>query len=140
MTRAPLFAGLVVDETDQPVPATVVGDEAFYVIDDGGFKHHVASAQVDRQVLEALRDSIRGKEDELTEEALRMAGDQDIFSRAVLERSLRQAGEHLEDLLERGIPEAARAWLGMVGFRVVVNVHGDVVRVDQPSAPEEPTE
>jgi len=28
----------------------------------------------------------------------------------------------------------------MAGLRVVVNVHGDIVRVEQPTAPEEPPE
>jgi hypothetical protein len=27
--------------------------------------------------------------------------------------------------------------LGMFGFRVVINIHGDVLRMDQPAAPEE---
>lgn len=140
VARTPLFAGLVVDEAENPVRTATVGEESFYVIDDQGFKRHVESVSVDRQVLEALRESIRGKEEELTEGALEWMGQRDIFSRAALERSLRQAGEHLEDLLQRGIPEDARAWLGMVGFRVVVDLHGQVVRVDQPTAPEEPPE
>jgi hypothetical protein len=25
----------------------------------------------------------------------------------------------------------------MVGFRVVINIHGEIVRIDQPSAPDE---
>ncbi|MEX2029907.1 MAG: hypothetical protein WD906_02920 [Anaerolineales bacterium] len=138
VARSPLFGGLVVDEAENPVRTTTVGDESFYVIDDSGFKRHVDSASVDRQVLAVLHEAIRGKEGELTEEALRRMGQNDIFSQAALERSLRQAGDHLDELLERGIPEDARAWLGMVGFRVVVDLHGQVVRVDQPSAPEEP--
>ena len=140
VARTPLFGGLVVDEAENPVSTTTVGNESFYVIDDSGFKRHVDSASVDRQVLEVLHEAIRGKEEELTGEALRRMGQSDIFSQAALERSLRQAGEHLDDLLERGIPEDARAWLGMVGFRVVVDLHGQVVRVDQPTAPEEPPE
>jgi hypothetical protein len=43
-----------------------------------------------------------------------------------------------EALLEQGLPEEARAWLGMIGFRVVINIHGDVVRIEQPSAPDDP--
>jgi hypothetical protein len=30
-----------------------------------------------------------------------------------------------------------RAYLGMMGFKVVVNVHGEVVRVEQPGAGDE---
>ncbi len=28
--------------------------------------------------------------------------------------------------------EDARAWLGMMGFRVVIDLHGDVLRVEEP--------
>ena len=42
--------------------------------------------------------------------------------------------EHLDDrLFEQGIPEEARAWLGMLGLKVVVDHHGDVVRLDLPA-------
>jgi hypothetical protein len=34
------------------------------------------------------------------------------------------------------MPEDTRIYLGMVGFKVVVNVHGEVLRVEQPSAPD----
>ena len=36
-------------------------------------------------------------------------------------------------LLENGIPEDGRAYMGMLGFKVVINVHGEVVRLDQPA-------
>jgi hypothetical protein len=34
--------------------------------------------------------------------------------------------------LNTGIPEEGRAYMGMMGFRVRINVHGEVVDVDQP--------
>ena len=37
-------------------------------------------------------------------------------------------------LLQQGIPEDARAYLGMMGFKVVVNYQGEVLRVEQPGA------
>jgi hypothetical protein len=33
-----------------------------------------------------------------------------------------------------GIPEESRAYMGMLGFRVVINLHGDLVRLEQPAA------
>jgi hypothetical protein len=36
--------------------------------------------------------------------------------------------------MNAGIPEEARAYLGMSGFKVIINVHGEIVRLDQPSA------
>lgn len=140
MPRPPLFAGLIVDELDHPVSWATVGDEPFYVIDDDGFKRHVESRTIDRQVLEKLQEAIRGKEEWLAEQAMRSMGQEDIFTKAALEKSLREAGERIEGLLGQGLPEDARTWLGMVGFRVVVDIHGNVVRVEQPVAPEGPGE
>ena len=138
-TRA-LFGGLVIDQDGNPVGVTQIGEEAFYVIDDAGFKRHVDSKLVDRQVLEVLKGSIQGQEKEITEGTMRMLGQEDIFTKAAIEQSLRNAEAQWEALMEKGLPEEARTWLGMVGFRVVIDVHGYVVRVDQPAGPEEPPE
>jgi hypothetical protein len=135
-----LFAGLVVDELDRPVDVALVGDEPFYVIDDDGFRRHVESRFVDRQVLEQMRAMIQGNEELISEGTMKMLGQEDIFTKAMIERSLRNVDEQFEQLLAQGLPEEARAWLGMLGFRVVIDVHGNVVRVEQPSAPEEPPE
>ena len=64
-----------------------------------------------------------------------MLGQDDIFSRAMIFNQLKNMDQQFKSLLETGIPENGRAYLGMMGFRVVINVHGDVIRVDQPSAP-----
>jgi hypothetical protein len=135
-----LFSGLVVDELDQPVDVTMVGDESFYVVDDEGFRRHVESRFVDRQVLEQMRAMIQGNEALISEGTMKMLGQEDIFTKAMIERSLRNVDEQFDQLLAQGLPEEARAWLGMLGFRVVIDVHGNVVRVEQPSAPEEPPE
>jgi hypothetical protein len=55
----------------------------------------------------------------------------------MIEASLKDMGARFAELLARGMPDEARAWLGMMGFRVVVNVHGDVVRVEEPQGSEE---
>ena len=139
MSRA-LFSGLVVDELDRPVDVTVVGDEPFYVVDDDGFRRHVEGRFVDRQVLEQMRAMIQGNEELISEGTMKMLGQEDIFTKAMIERSLRNVDEQFDQLLAQGLPDEARAWLGMLGFRVVIDVHGNVVRVEQPSAPEEPPE
>ncbi len=136
----PLFSGLVVDELDRPVDVAMVGDELFYVVDDDGFRRHIESRFVDRQVLEQMRAMIQGNEDLISEGTMKMLGQEDIFTKAMIERSLRNVDEQFDQLLGQGLPEEARAWLGMLGFRVVIDVHGNVVRVEQPSAPEEPPE
>lgn len=135
-----LFAGLVVDEHDRPVDITHIGGEPFYVVDDDGFLRHIESRLVDRQVLEQMRAMIQGNEELISQGTMKMIGQEDIFTRAMIERSLRNVGEQFDQLLAQGLPDEARAWMGMLGFRVVVDVHGTVLRVVQPSGPEEPPE
>ncbi len=137
MPRQPLFAGLVVDEADHPVGTALVGEEPCYVVDDAGFLRHIPSEQVDRQVLEAMRKQISGNEDMLSEQAAKMLGTDDIFSKALLENQLKNIDKQFDVILETGIPEESRAFMGMSGFKVVINVHGEVVRLDQPAATDE---
>ena len=133
MPRQPLFAGLMVDENGRPVKAAYVGEDPCYVVDDAGFRHHILSEKVDRQVLEMMRQQISGNEDLLSEQTAKMLGTDDIFSKAMIENQLKNIDQQFENVLKTGIPEEGRAYMGMVGFRVVINVHGDVVRVDQPT-------
>jgi hypothetical protein len=137
MAQKALFEGLVVDEWDQPVGVVTIAGGAFYVIDDDGFEHHVESEKIDRQVLEFFFEMIRGHESLITKETMQMLGQEDIFTKAVIERSLEHMDEQFETLLESGFPEEMRAWMGMVGFRVVVSYRGELVRVEQPTAPSE---
>jgi hypothetical protein len=137
MPRQPVFAGLVVDEAGCLAETAYVGDEPFYVVDDNGFLRHIPSELVDRQVLENMRQQIRGNEDMLSEQASKMLGMDDIFSKAILQNQLKKIDQQFEALLQIGIPEETRAFMGMAGFKVVINVHGEVIRVDQPVATDE---
>ncbi len=134
MPVQPLFAGLVVDENERPVNVVYVGETPMYVVDDAGFHRHIPTEEVDRQVLEFMKGAIEGHEDLLTDEAAKMLGQDDIFSRAMISNQLKQIDQRLDELLQVGIPEESRAYMGMMGFRIVINVHGEVVRVDQPGA------
>jgi hypothetical protein len=140
MARRALFGGLVVDEQDQPVDVVQVGDEAFYVVDDDGFQRHIPSEQVDRQVLAELKGKIEGHEDLISRGTAEMIGQPDIFTTAAIEASLRNLDEQFDQLIQQGMPEQAQAWLGMMGFRVVVDVHGNVVRVEEPPGSDDPEE
>lgn len=136
MALKALFEGLVVDEFDRPVELVYVGDEPCYVVDDDGFRRHIPSEKVDRQVLDAMHEMIEGHEDILSEQAAKMLGQDDIFSVAMLATQLKQIEEQFETLLNTGIPEEARAYMGMMGFRVRINLHGEVLEVDQPGIAE----
>ncbi len=132
MTRQALFNGLVFDEFERPAEVAYVGDEPCYVVDDNGFRRHIPSEQVDRQVLDMMREMIEGHEDLLTDQTAKMLGQDDIFSRAIIEAQLKNIDKQLDTLFETGIPESARAYMGMMGFRITINIHGEVVEVNQP--------
>jgi len=133
MTRkVHMFSGLIVDEFDNPVESTYVGDEAMYVVDDAGFRRHIPSEQIDRAVLQIMTDMIEGHEDELSKQAATMLGQDDLFSQAVLENQLLNIDQQIDKMLETGIPEEGRAYLGMMGFKIRINVHGELLEVIQP--------
>ena len=132
MPKQPLFAGLIVDENDNPVEVAYVGGEPCYVVDDAGFRRHIPSEQVDLQVLRAIQESIEGHENLLSEQAAKMLGQDDIFSRAMIETQLKQIDQQFEKILQTGIPEEARAYIGMTGFRIRIDIHGDVIDIEQP--------
>jgi hypothetical protein len=132
MPRQPLFAGLIVDEQDRPVDVIYVGDEPCYVVDDAGFLRHIPSENVDRQVLNSMREMIEGHEDLISDQTAKMLGQEDIFSRALIQNQLKNIDQQFDALLETGIPEEGRAYMGMMGFRVRINVHGEVIEILQP--------
>ena len=135
MPRHPLFAGLVVDESGAPAETVFVGGEPCYVVDDAGFRRHIPSEQVDRVVLTEIAGLMKGSEEYISEQTAKMLGQEDIFTKAMLERQLKDIDKQFDLLIQTGIPEDTRIYLGMVGFKVTINVHGEVLRVEQPSAP-----
>lgn len=139
MAKQALFSGLVVDEFDHPVGSTQVGEEAFYVVNDQGFQRHVTAEEVDRQVLKKMGEMLEGHEEELSEQAAKMMGQDDIFTRAAIEQKLENMDEQFNQVIASGLPEASRAYLGMSGFQVRINLHGEVLEIKQPglAAPED---
>jgi len=135
MTKQPLFAGLVFDEGNQPVATKTIGDEAFYIVNDAGFNRHIPAIEVDKRVLDLIKEQLAGHEDILSDQAAKMLGQEDPFSQAVILNQLKNIGKQFDMLLNTGIPEGGRAYMGMIGFRIIINVHGEIVRFEQPSAP-----
>lgn len=132
-----VFEGLVFDENDQQLAVHLVGNEACYVIDDAGFFRHISADQVDTQVLKALLGQIEENKEAITEQTVKMIGQDDLFTHAIIQNQLENVDEQLERLKEQGLPEDGRAYLGMLGFKIIVNYHGDVLRVEQPAVPAE---
>jgi hypothetical protein len=132
MPKQAIFAGLIIDEYGKPVETTFVGDEPMYVVNDHGFRRHIPSEQVDRQVLKLMTDQIKGNEDVLGEQTAKMLGQDDLFSRAMILNQLKHIDQQIDQIFTTGIPEEGRAYMGMMGFKVIINVHGEVVSVEQP--------
>lgn len=132
MSMRALFEGLVSDTNERPVGVANVGGAANYVVEDGGFKFHIEAESVDRQVLAQLREQILANRDAVTEGTLKMLGQEDLFTKAMVDSSLNNMDANFAKLIEQGLPEGARQYLGMLGFRVVIDYHGDLIRFDQP--------
>ena len=124
-----LFSGLIYSETGEPVASTFIGTEPHYVIMDGDFKRHVSAFEVDRQVMGFIQEQATANKDLVSEQMMKMMGKDDLFTKAMIDSSI----TNMDQIMEQGIPDDARIMLGMVGFKIVVNVHGEVVNLDMPS-------
>jgi hypothetical protein len=130
-THRPLFEGLVYNEAGELAEIAYVGGEAQYVILDASFRRHVSAADVDRQVLRIIQEQVSAHQDMVTKSAMEMLGQDDLFTKAAIDASIR----NMEELVDQEIPDDARNWLGLMGFRIVVDVHGEVVDISSPGQP-----
>lgn len=135
MALQAMFAGLVYDEYENLAETAVIGGEAQYVVDDDGFRRHIDAETVDRQILAFFLDQLEQNRDLAVQQALQMLGSDDFMTKAAVDASLRNI--NMEQIIAQGVPAQARDMLGMLGFRVIINLHGDVVKLDQPAAPED---
>jgi hypothetical protein len=127
--RQALFAGLVFSDDNEPVEVAQVGNEPHYIIPDASFRRHVESEYIDRQVLAWLQEQIFANRELVTEGMLTMLGKDDLFTKAIIDASI----QNIDQLIEQGLPDDARSWLGMFGFRIIVDIHGDVIRTELPT-------
>ncbi len=132
MPKKAVFAGLVYDEYDNPVQTGWIGSEPCYIVDDDGFKRHIPAEEVDRQVWQQMGEQIKGHEDLISEQAAEMLGQDDIFTQAAIQNQLKNLDAQFDQLAESGIPEESRLYMGMIGFRIIISIHGDVLEIVQP--------
>jgi hypothetical protein len=126
--RQALFTGLIYNEAGQPVETTFIGTEPNYVILDDDFKRHVAAIEVDRQVINWLQEQAEANKEMVSSGMMAMLGKDDIFTKAMIDSSL----SHMDRVMEQGLPDDARIMLGMLGFKIIVNTHGEVVKLEMP--------
>ena len=134
MARVAVFAGLVVDEADHGVEVAYVGGEPHYVVDDAGFLRHIPSEKVDLHVLAVMQEGVLENREVVVQGMLQFLGKDDLFTKAAVDASIGQMPENVKALLETGLPEDARQWLGMMGLRIVIDIHGDVVDIAMPGS------
>lgn len=124
-----LFANLVYDEGGNPVETTFIGQEPYYVILDGDFRRHVAAEEIDRQVVHWLTEQISANKEMVSEGVMNFIGKDDLFTKAMVDSSINR----MDELMNQGMPDDARMMLGMMGFKVIVNYHGELVKLDMPA-------
>ena len=128
------FEGLIVTEDGAPVSVAHIGAESFYVIDDQGFRRHIEAGAVDRPVMAQFLAQLHDHKAEAGEAMLKMMGQDDLFTKAMVDSTLDNIT--LDQMIGQTLPPEAQQWLSMLGFRVIINLHGEVVRVDLPTATE----
>ena len=126
-----MFEGLVYDQNNHSVDVAYIGDEAHYVIDDMGFRRHVEAEPIDRQIVTLFVSQMRDHKELAVAQALQMVGRDDLFTKAAIEAQLRNV--NVDDIVGQIIPPQARDYLALMGFRIVINHHGELVDIKQPT-------
>ncbi len=124
-----MFEGLVFDERRKVAQVKHVGERACYVVDEDGFLRHIDAAQVDQQVLDFLKGQVDQHRDLAVSGVLDMMGKDDIFTKAAVESSI----DNIDQAVGQAIPEQSRQWLGMMGFRVIIDDQGLIVDIEMPA-------
>lgn len=129
MAATAMFTGLVFDQQGQVAEVTWVGERACYVVYEDDFKRHIDAEMVDRQVLRFMRQQVEGSRDLAVGAMLDMMGRDDLFTKAAVESTI----DRMEEAVGQPIPEDARQWLGMLGFKIRIDDQGTVVHIEMPA-------
>ena len=129
MSNSAMFEGLVFDERRKAAQVSHVGERACYVVDEDGFLRHIDAAQVDQQVLGFLKGQVDQHRELAVSGMLDLMGKDDIFTKAAVESSI----DNIDQAVGQAIPEQSRQWLGMMGFRVIIDDQGQVVDIEMPA-------
>ncbi len=124
-----IFANLVYSENGEPVENTFIGLEPHYIIMDGDFKRHVAAEKIDNQVIDWLQQQVSANQDLVSDNVMSLLGKDDLFTKAMIDSSIGRMSE----MMQQGLPDDARMMLGMMGFKIVVNMHGEVLDLEMPA-------
>jgi hypothetical protein len=131
-----IFEGLVYDPSGNLLSVDYDGSEAVYILNDDGFLRHIPAADVDRQIWDVLTAPLEGNEDAISAQAAKMLGQEDIFRLRSSAANWKTKDKQFEAVQASVYQKTARL-PGMVGFRVTVDLHGEVIDVHQPGIIEE---
>ena len=137
MASHAFFSGIIFDENDNLIETVTVGNETFYVVDDDGFKRHIDSREVDEKIIRYFTDQISGNEEYLANAAATMTGKTDLFSMAMMKNQLKNIDKEIENMFNYAPPPGLSEYLGMSGFKVIIDFHGNIVSLNMPSAPDD---
>jgi len=76
-----------------------------------------------------IQEQISANKDLVTESMMDILGQDDLFTKAMIDSSINK----VDNLLDIGIPDDALIWLGMMGLKVIVDFHGEVVEIEAPA-------
>lgn len=128
MARIAMFEGLVYDEKGRLVETGWVGPDACYILDDDGFLRHIDAVEIDRQVLRFFKDQVMADKEMAIRAMLQMMGKDDIFTKTALEYQI----AHMDENVDQMIPPQARELLRSLGFRIIVDVQGNLIDIEMP--------
>ena len=137
MANYAFFKGLVYDVNNNLIETVTIGDESFYIVDDYGFKRHIESREVDEKIFRLFTDQIDGNEEYLANAAAQMTGKTDLFSMAMFKNQLQNLDKEIDNMLKQAPPPGLVEFLGMAGFKVNIDIHGDITQVNMPTISED---
>jgi hypothetical protein len=117
-------------ESGEHVSVTEVGGVPHYAVPDRDFLRHVGAAHVDRQVVDLLKKQFQGMQDTIAAGVAQLAGQENIFTRPAIEHAI----ENMDRILDSASVDVNefRTALWMMKFRAIVDLHGDVLRLELP--------
>ena len=128
MSLNAMFQGLVFDEEERPLEVGWVGADACYLYDDAGFLRHLDAEMLDRRVLMFFKEQMLENKEMAVRGMLEMMGKDDIFTKTSLEYQI----AHMDENLEQVMPPQARVMLQSLGFKIIIDAQGNLVRIDAP--------
>jgi len=128
-----IFPGLIYNEQGEPAEVVSIGGVDHYAIPDQGFKRHVEAWVIDDAIIAHLKQEVTSMQEEVVRSILQLLNTDDLFTKAAIDASIR----NMEQSLRQGDPNQWVPWLGMMGFRVIVDVHGQIVDIIYPSQEDE---